>query len=121
MRKIDPPSGRWMLRVLDRGRARKGPRQTRMDVTVRPEDHTIAHDKRPGNTNGLQKGPRPRKMLAKRAEAQDLRPSLLGLYKISLGRYTLPLTFSEEELFFSVPLSPDSPFLVVVSAFVPPL
>ena len=47
--------------------------------------------------------------------------TLLGLYKISLGRYTLPLTFSEEELFFSVPLSPDSPFLVVVSAFVPPL
>jgi hypothetical protein len=57
----------------------------------------------------------------RRAGAQDLRPSLLGLYQISLGRYTLPLTFSEEELFFSVPLSPDSPFLVVVSAFVPPL
>ena len=57
----------------------------------------------------------------RRAGAQDLRPSLLGLYKISLGRYTLALTFSEEELFFSVPLSPDSPFLVVVSAFVPPL
>ncbi len=57
----------------------------------------------------------------RRAGAQDLRPSLLGLYKISLGRYTLLLTFSEEELFFSVPLSPDSPFLVVVSAFVPPL
>jgi hypothetical protein len=57
----------------------------------------------------------------RRVGAQDLRPSLLGLYKISLGRYTLPLTFSEEELFFSVPLSPDSPFLVVVSASVPPL
>ena len=42
-------------------------------------------------------------------------------YKISLGRYMLPLTVSEEELFFSVPLSPDSPFLVVVSASVPPL
>jgi hypothetical protein len=56
-----------------------------------------------------------------RAGAQDLRPSLLGLYRISPGRYTLPLTFSEEVLFFSVPLSLDSPFLVVVSAFVPPL
>ncbi len=33
----------------------------------------------------------------------------------------LPLTFSEEELFFSVPFSPDSPFLVVVSAFIAPL
>ena len=33
----------------------------------------------------------------------------------------LPLTFSREELFFSVPFSPDSPFLVVVSAFVLPL
>ncbi len=47
--------------------------------------------------------------------------ALLGLYKISLGHYTLPLTFSEEEPFFSVPLSPDSPFLVAVSAFVAPL
>ena len=42
-------------------------------------------------------------------------------YKTSLGCYTLLLTFSEEQLFFSVLLSPDSPFLVVVSAFVPPL
>jgi hypothetical protein len=57
----------------------------------------------------------------RRAGGPALRPSLLGLYQISLGRYTSPLTFSEEELFFSVPLSPDSPFLVVVSAFVPPL
>jgi hypothetical protein len=57
----------------------------------------------------------------RRAGAQDLRPYLLSLYKFSLGRYTLPLTFSEEELFFSVPLSPDSPFLVVASAFRPPL
>ncbi len=38
-----------------------------------------------------------------------------------LHRSCLPLTFSKEELFFSVPSSPDSPFLVVVSAFVPPL
>jgi hypothetical protein len=37
-----------------------------------------------------------------------------------LHRSCLPLTFSEEEL-FSVPFSPDSPFLVVVSAVVPPL
>jgi putative transposase len=42
----------------------------------------------------------------------------MSLYRISLGCYTLPLTFSEEELFFSVLFSPDSPFLVVVSAFV---
>ncbi len=56
----------------------------------------------------------------RRAGGPALWPSLLGLYQISLGRYTLLLTFSEEELFFSVPLSPDSPFLVV-SAFVPPL
>jgi hypothetical protein len=38
-----------------------------------------------------------------------------------LHRSCLPLTFSEEELFFSVPFSPDSPFLVGVSAYVPPL
>jgi hypothetical protein len=30
-----------------------------------PEPSMIAHDKRPGNPNGLQKGPRPREILAK--------------------------------------------------------
>jgi hypothetical protein len=53
-----------------------------------------------------------------RCGSSDLR---CGVARADLGRYTLPLTFSEEVLFFSVPLSPDSPFLVVVSALVPPL
>jgi hypothetical protein len=29
------------------------------EIEARPEDHMIAHDKRPGNTYGLVKGPRP--------------------------------------------------------------
>jgi hypothetical protein len=35
-----------------------------------------AHDKRPGNTNGLQKGPRPREMLAKGRSPEGPRPRL---------------------------------------------
>jgi hypothetical protein len=44
------------------------------EIEARPEDHMIAHDKRPGNTNGLQKGPRPRKMLAKGRDPVGPRP-----------------------------------------------
>jgi hypothetical protein len=40
-------------------------RRARKRIEAQPEDHIIAHDKRPTNTNGLQKGPRPRKILAK--------------------------------------------------------
>jgi hypothetical protein len=36
----------------------------------------IAHDKRPGNTYGLQKSPRPREMLAKGRDPVGPRPRL---------------------------------------------
>jgi hypothetical protein len=50
---------------------------------------TQKHDKRPGNTNGLQKGPRPRKMLAKGRNPVGPRPGQTT--------YALPARFALRE------------------------